>query len=85
MTRCLLKNTYRYPLMVGLPNFYKDVLPSSVQDNKQVLKLLTGLSIGLLESIILCPVERVKVHFMTQREGNASYVAFFRGIRSNAF
>ena len=65
LTRCLLKNTYRYPLMVGLPNFYKDVLPKNVQDNKQVLKLLTGLSIGLLESIILCPVERVKVHFMT--------------------
>ena len=65
MTRCLLKNTYRYPLMVGLPNFYKEVLPRSMQDNKQVLKLFTGLSIGLLESIILCPVERVKVHFMT--------------------
>ena len=51
--------------MVGLPNFYKEVLPRSMQDNKQVLKLFTGLSIGLLESIILCPVERVKVHFMT--------------------
>ena len=28
LTRCLLKNTYRYPLMVGLPNFYKQVLPA---------------------------------------------------------
>lgn len=30
LTRCLLKNTYRYPLMVGLPNFYKKVLPASI-------------------------------------------------------
>ena len=30
LTRCLLKNTYRYPLMVALPNFYKDVLPPSI-------------------------------------------------------
>ena len=27
LTRCLLKNTYRYPLMVGLPAFYGDNLP----------------------------------------------------------
>ena len=51
--------------MVALPNFYKDVLPARIQENKQILKFMTGLSIALLETIILCPVERVKVHFMT--------------------
>ena len=28
LTRCILKNTYRYPLMVGLPAFYSDTVPS---------------------------------------------------------
>ena len=51
--------------MVALPNFYKDVLPSTIQENKQILKFLTGLSIAILETTILRPVERVKVHFMT--------------------
>ena len=51
--------------MVGLPNFYKEVLPESLQKKKQVLKLFTGVSIGFFETVILCPVERVKVHFMT--------------------
>ena len=67
LTRCLLKNTYRYPLMVGLPNFYKEILPQSIQNDKKILKLLTGISIGGIEAGLLCPIERVKVHFMTQR------------------
>ena len=28
LARCLLKNTYRYPLMVGLPTFYSETLPN---------------------------------------------------------
>lgn len=71
--------------MVGLPNLYKDILPQSFQNNKKVLKLFTGLSIGIFESMILCPVERVKVHFMTQTQVGASYWSFFAGIRGNAF
>ena len=71
--------------MVGLPNFYKDVLPSSLQENKKVLKLFTGVSIGIIEATLLCPVERVKVHFMTQvKGGSQTYVDFFRGIQGNA-
>ena len=85
LTRCILKNTYRYPLMVGLPNLYKELLPSSMQENKKVLKLFTGISIGFLEATILCPVERVKVHFMTQAESGGSYRNFFAGIRGNLF
>lgn len=31
--RCLLKNSYRYPLMVGLPSFYKKHLPASIKEH----------------------------------------------------
>ena len=71
--------------MVGLPNFYKDVLPTSLQEDKKVLKLFTGLSISVLEATLLCPVERVKVHFMTQVKGDQlTYAEFFRSIQGNA-
>ena len=52
--------------MVGLPNFYKARLPTKIKDNTSLLKLLTGGSIALVETALLCPVERVKVHFMTK-------------------
>ena len=78
MTRCLLKNSYRYPLMVGLPNFYKSYIPDSIQENKSLLKLMTSCSIALVESIITCPIERLKVFFMTQSiENKVTYKQFF--------
>jgi hypothetical protein len=52
--------------MIGLPSFYGNNLPKKVRDDKKFTKLLTGLSIALIEAAILCPVERVKVYFMTK-------------------
>ena len=62
--------------MVGLPSFYKDHLPESVKEKKILLKLMTGASIALVESFLTCPVERLKVYFMTTPE-TISYRQFF--------
>lgn len=51
--------------MIGLPNFYKKVLPEKVNNNKVLQKLLTGSSIAIIESFIICPFERMKTYFMT--------------------
>ena len=51
--------------MVGLPGFYKNYLPSSIKEKKTLLKAMTGASIALVEATITCPVERLKVYFMT--------------------
>ncbi|CDW73269.1 UNKNOWN [Stylonychia lemnae] len=83
-TRVLIKNSYRYPLMVGMPNFYKNNLPRQIQDNKSIQKLLTGSSIGLVEATLTCPIERIKVYFMTV-EKRLSYQQFFKIIKGNAF
>jgi hypothetical protein len=53
--------------MIGLPNFYEKNLPQKIRENKKVQKLFTGLSIAVIESIILCPFERLKTYFMTVR------------------
>lgn len=78
MSRCILKNTYRYPLMVGLPQFYNKNLPSQIKENKKFLKLLTGASIGLVEATLTCPIERIKVYFMTTNNDKMSYREFFK-------
>ena len=75
-TRCVLKNSYKYPLMVGLPSLYERTLPDYFRQNKKLLKLFSGASIAVVETTILCPAERVKVYFMTL-EQKKSYRGFF--------
>jgi hypothetical protein len=74
--RVLVKNVYRYPLMIGLPQFYQKVLPEKIRQDRKTQKLMTGLSIATIESFILCPFERLKTHFMTVSAENASQATF---------
>jgi hypothetical protein len=55
-------------MMVGLPTFFKNQLPASFQEHKALLKLMTGCSIALVEATMACPIERLKVYFMTTNE-----------------
>lgn len=64
--------------MVGLPSFYKSYLPDSIKEHKSLLKLMTGCSIAFVEAIITCPIERLKVFFMTMpAENKITYRQFF--------
>lgn len=60
--RILIKQVYRYPLMIGLPPFFEEKLHTT---NLEVVKAVSGLTIALIESFILCPFERLKVFIMT--------------------
>lgn len=71
--RILIKNTYRFPLMVGLPVYYEKNLPDYISDKKHLLKLCTGCSISIFESIILCPFERMRTYFMTTGSTRATF------------
>ncbi|CDW78178.1 UNKNOWN [Stylonychia lemnae] len=78
--RMLLKNVYRYPLMITLPGFFQQNMP--MLKDKWFAKFLTGTSIALVESLILCPFERFKVLFMTQssssRLGYLGYLKLYK-------
>ena len=65
--RLVCRNSYKYPLLIGLPEFYKTNLPEYMRNHESLLKLATGLSIALIETTITCPIERTKVYFMTQK------------------
>lgn len=63
-----MKNSYRYPLLVGLPQFYRNNLPNSIKERKVLTKSLTAMSVAIVEAFITCPVERLKVYFMTNAD-----------------
>ena len=70
--------------MVGLPTFYNTKLPVSIKENKKLLRLMTALSIALVEATITCPIERLKVLFMTTTD-KITYNQFFKSNKGNLF
>jgi len=58
----MLKNVYRFPLMIWMPHFFETNIDFK---NPHIKKVLTGVAISAIESTILCPFERVKTYLMT--------------------
>ena len=64
MARWSLKQAYRWPLNIYLIDRFRALLPDSPNENG-LAGALTGVTTAVLESIIICPLERVKVWLMT--------------------
>ena len=64
----ILKNVYRYPLMVWMPHFYGTKFSFKNQHHQ---KALTGVSIAAIEAFIMCPFERIKTYLMTTSHDTA--------------
>lgn len=58
--RASLKQAYRLPLMIYIPNFFRRF---TRQENN--IQVLTGMTIAVAESYIICPLERIKIWLMT--------------------
>ena len=73
-TRRAVKQTYRWPMMLFFPNFYRNhVLSDRIQQNYPRLpKILTGLSIANFEILVINPLERLKVWLMTSPKTHQS-------------
>lgn len=82
--RLAFKQTYRWPMMLAFPKFYNSILSEDV--NKQLpsfKKALTGVTIASLETLIICPLERLKVWLMTSYKNDKSLTNFFRENKGN--
>ena len=66
LARVMVRNIYKYPLLVCLPDFFKRNSPGPLRHNEQTLKLATGFTIAAIETTIMCPIDRVKTYLMTQ-------------------
>eukprot|EP01117_Protostelium_nocturnum_P020605 TRINITY_DN9361_c0_g1_i1.p2 TRINITY_DN9361_c0_g1~~TRINITY_DN9361_c0_g1_i1.p2 ORF type:complete len:305 (+),score=90.13 TRINITY_DN9361_c0_g1_i1:57-971(+) len=68
--RLSIKQGYRWPLMLSLPPFFNRMVSKEIQSGIpfSIERSLTGLTIASIESFIICPLERLKVHLMTGKE-----------------
>lgn len=86
LARNLVKNAYRFPLMVSLPAYFSQNLPERIRKNKFLTTQLSSTTIAIIEAGILCPLERLKVLFMTQTQSEKiSYRAFLMNNRRSLF
>lgn len=80
--RHIMKYAYRTPLEGGLERLYAETLPEPY-NTKSTRKTAAGLSMAMADTMIIMPLERLKVWLMTQRaESSASLTNFFMN-RSN--
>jgi hypothetical protein len=94
-TRLAIKQMYRYPMMLSIPQFFKKTIPVDFQKRHHDIEpIVTALSIASFETFIISPLERCKVFLMTndaknkqlreffQRNQGHLRVELFRGIRA---
>jgi hypothetical protein len=77
-SRVFFKELYRSPLRGFLKKFYNENLPANMSAAYPDLKnVLTGLTLSITDTFILCPLERVKVWIMTNSDRNRPLRQFF--------
>ena len=86
MTRLVARNVYKYPVLIGVPDQIKrrqwNILGES-KYKENAIKLISGTTVSLMESLITCPIERLKVFVMTQKEQDGKSIRnFFSFARS---
>lgn len=92
--RGVVKQVYRWPLMLVLPKMYSTLYPESIQKKyPSINKITTGLSLAAIDTFIVCPFERLKVVLQTKhsdvslkkffsQENSALGKSLFRGLNS---
>ncbi|CAD8112443.1 unnamed protein product [Paramecium primaurelia] len=69
--RNMFKQYYRWPMMIFIPSFLKEHI-----HNSSLNKILTGISIGLFESCLITPFERLKTLKMTTMSTGFGYLKY---------
>lgn len=69
--RNMVKQYYRWPMMIFIPSILKEHI-----HNQSINKIITGISIGLFESCIITPFERLKTIKMTSLATGFGYFKY---------
>mmetsp|Transcript_15212 Transcript_15212/g.2179 ORF Transcript_15212/g.2179 Transcript_15212/m.2179 type:complete len:93 (+) Transcript_15212:318-596(+) len=65
--RVMSKQFYRFPMMMYFPNKFKELYSQETQRKYDgIHKISAGMLIASIETVIICPLERIKVHLMTK-------------------
>lgn len=82
--RLMIKQAYRWPMMLAFPNFYDKFLPEETKKEYPSLKkFLTGGTIASFETLIISPFERLKVWIMTSYRDEKTLGNFYQQNRGN--
>ena len=76
--RGVLKQIYRWPLMLVLPKIYDTAYSDSLKKAYPAIsKISTGLTLAAIDTFIVCPFERLKVCLQT-KQSDLSLKQYFR-------
>jgi hypothetical protein len=78
--RVMLKQAYRYPLMIALPMMFAYMMSSVL-----AISIATGLTIAIIEVWIVTPLERFKVWLMTYQRFSGGGRSFIKEVRRNVW
>lgn len=95
--RVMYKQLYRFPLMIYLPQLSQTKIKLFADENlnASASKIVSGLSLGLVDVFLVNPLERLKVWLMTNKqklkiktfftESNNIFKDLFKGVESAAY
>ena len=78
----MFKSVYRYPLISTLPRFYANLFGSTYEENVHQMKLLTSLTVAIVEAGLVTPFERLQVFIMTSKYSTSNYRDFYNMSKS---
>jgi len=81
--RSAIKQVYRWPMILYFPQMFKDLYPEWIRNEyPSIHKTSAGFMIAIMESLIICPLERLKVSLMT-RKNQLSIAKFMHESKGN--
>lgn len=78
--RTTVKSVYRYPLLIFFQGVFDRIFPGMEKSTKNLalVKALSGFCVANIDSVIVCPLERMKVFFMTRSDFKGGYISYFK-------
>ena len=77
--RAVIKDTYRHPLRGAIKSNLNQYVPASAQ-KADIVNTTTGLLMAATDTVVVCPLERIKVMMMTAYEKERNLSRFFKQV-----
>lgn len=80
LSRTLIKEAYRSSQRGFTKSFFNSVIPDNTNKKKDLVNLLTSITMATTDTFIVCPLDRLKVWMMTNYTKEKGVSHFFKSI-----